>query len=50
MLNYLGLGLILSGVILGVFTGKTEAVTLATFDAAKASLMSIALPLGASDR
>ena len=47
MLNYLWLGLILSGVILGVFTGKTEAVTLATFDAAKASLMSIALPLGA---
>ena len=47
MLNYLWLSLILSGVILGVFTGKTEAVTLATFDAAKASLMSIALPLGA---
>ena len=47
MLNYLWLGLILLGVILGVFTGKTEAVTLATFEAAKASLMSIALPLGA---
>ena len=47
MLNYLWLGLILCGVILGVLTGKTEAVTAATFDAAKTSLMSIALPLGA---
>jgi spore maturation protein SpmA len=47
MLNYLWLGLILIGVILGVLTGKTEALTSATFDAAKASLMSIALPLGA---
>jgi len=47
MLNYLWLGLILCGVILGVLTGKTEAVTAATFDAAKSSLMSIALPLGA---
>lgn len=47
MLNYLWLGLILSGVLLGVLTGKTEAVTAATFDAAKASLMTIALPLGA---
>jgi spore maturation protein SpmA len=47
MLNYLWLGLILCGVVLGVITGRTEAVTSATFDAAKASLMSIALPLGA---
>ena len=47
MLNYLWLGLILCGVVLGVQTGKTEAVTAATFDAAKASLMTIALPLGA---
>ncbi|MFZ0615092.1 MAG: nucleoside recognition domain-containing protein [Chthoniobacterales bacterium] len=47
MLNYLWLGLILCGVILGVITGRTEAVTSATFDAAKASLMTIALPLGA---
>lgn len=47
MLNYLWLGLILCGVILGVLTGKTEAVTAATFDAAKSSLLSIALPLGA---
>jgi spore maturation protein SpmA len=47
MLNYLWLGLILCGVVLGVLTGRTEAVTAATFDAAKASLMSIALPLGA---
>jgi len=47
MLNYLWLGLILCGVILGVLTGRTEAVTAATFDAAKASLMTIALPLGA---
>ena len=46
MLNYLWLGLILCGVILGVITGRTEAVTSATFDAAKASLMTIALPLG----
>jgi spore maturation protein SpmA len=34
-------------VILGLLTGKTEAVTAATFEAAKSSLMSIALPLGA---
>ena len=47
MLNYLWLGLILCGVIYGVITGRTEAVTSATFDAAKASLMTIALPLGA---
>ncbi len=47
MLNYLWLGLILCGVIFGVITGRTEAVTSATFDAAKASLMTIALPLGA---
>ncbi len=47
MLNYLWLGLILCGVVLGVLNGKTEAVTAATFDAAKASLMTIALPLGA---
>jgi spore maturation protein SpmA len=47
MLNYIWLGLILCGVVLGVVTGRTEAVTAATFDAAKASLMNIALPLGA---
>jgi spore maturation protein SpmA len=47
MLNYLWLGLILCGVLLGVLTGRTEAVTAATFEAAKASLMNIALPLGA---
>ncbi len=32
---------------MGVLTGHTEAVTTATFDACKSSLMSIALPLGA---
>ena len=47
MLNYLWLGLILCGVVLGVLTGRTEALTAATFDACKSSLMSIALPLGA---
>lgn len=47
MLNFLWLGLILCGVILGVLTGRTEAVTTATFDACKSSLMNIALPLGA---
>lgn len=47
MLNYIWLGLILCGVVLGVVTGRTEAVTTATFEAAKASLMAIALPLGA---
>ena len=47
MLNYIWLGLIICGVVLGVLTGRTEAVTSATFDAAKSSLMSIALPLGA---
>jgi len=35
------------GVLLGVLTGRTDAVTAATFEAAKSSLMSIALPLGA---
>jgi spore maturation protein SpmA len=34
-------------VLLGVLTGRAEAVTSATFDAAKSSLMTIALPLGA---
>ena len=33
--------------VLGVLTGRTEAVTAATFEATKASLLSIALPLGA---
>ena len=47
MLNFLWLGLILCGVILGALTGRTEAVTTATFDACKSSLMNIALPLGA---
>ncbi len=47
MLNYIWLGLILCGVVLGVLSGHTEAVTAATFDAAKASLLTIALPLGA---
>ena len=47
MLNYIWLGLILCGVVLGVLTGRTEAVTAATFEAAKASLLTIALPLGA---
>ena len=47
MLNYLWLGLVLCGVALGVMTGRTEAVTTATFDACKSSLMNIALPLGA---
>jgi len=47
MLNYLWLGLILCGVVLGVLTGRTEALTAATFDACKSSLISIALPLGA---
>jgi spore maturation protein SpmA len=47
MLNFLWLALILCGVILGVITGRTEAVTTATFDACKSSLLSIALPLGA---
>ena len=47
MLNYLWLGLILCGVILGGVTGHTEAVTTATFDACKSALLTIALPLGA---
>ena len=47
MLNYLWLGLILCGIVLGVLTGRTEALTAATFDACKSSLMTIALPLGA---
>lgn len=47
MLNYLWLGLVVCGVVLGLLTGKTEAVTSATFEACKSSLMAIALPLGA---
>lgn len=47
MLNYLWLGLIVSGVALGALTGRMDAITNATFDACKSSLMSIALPLGA---
>ena len=47
MLNYLWLGLILCGVILGVLTGHTEAITTATFDSCKSALLTIALPLGA---
>ncbi len=47
MLNYLWLLLILFGVLLSVITGRTEAVTTATFEACKSSLLNIALPLGA---
>jgi len=47
VLNYLWLGLIVSGVALGALTGRMDAITNATFDACKSSLMSIALPLGA---
>jgi len=39
--------MILCGVVLGVLTGRTEAMTSATFDACRTSLMNIALPLGA---
>jgi len=46
VLNYLWLLLILSGVLLSVITGRAEAVTTATFDACKSSLLNIALPLG----
>jgi spore maturation protein SpmA len=47
VLNYLWLGLILCGVVLGVVNGHAEAVTTAAFDACKSSLLTIALPLGA---
>ena len=46
-MNYIWLGLILIGVVLGAVTGKMDAVSTATFEACKASLMTIALPLGA---
>ena len=45
MLNSLWLGLILTSVLLGAFTGRLDAVTNGAFAAAKDAVMSIALPL-----
>ncbi len=45
MLNYIWLGLLLLGVILGGYLGRFQEVTDAAFDSAKTAVMSIALPL-----
>lgn len=45
MLNYLWLGLLLVAVVVGGSQGRLQQVTDAAFDAAKTSVMSIALPL-----
>lgn len=45
MINYLWLALLLIGVVSGVLTGHSEAITTATFDACKTAIMNIALPL-----
>jgi len=45
MLNYLWLGLVLAGVLLGTWNGKLEELGPAAFDAAKNAVMQIALPL-----
>jgi spore maturation protein SpmA len=45
MLNYIWLGLVLLAVVLGGYQGRLKEVTDAAFDAAKTSVMSIALPL-----
>lgn len=45
MLNYIWLGLVLLAVVLGGAQGRLKEVTDAAFEAAKASVMAIALPL-----
>ncbi len=45
MLNYIWLGLILAGVLLGALTGQIAEVTQAAFDSAELAVLKIALPL-----
>jgi len=45
MLNYIWLGLILAAVLMGGASGHLKELTDATFDSAKAAVMTIALPL-----
>ena len=45
MLNYIWLGLILAAVLIGGATGRMAEVTTGAFDAARMSVMNIALPL-----
>jgi spore maturation protein SpmA len=45
MLNYIWLGLILAAVLMGGSSGHLKELTDATFDSAKAAVMTIALPL-----
>ncbi len=45
MLNYIWLGLILAGVLLGALTGRIADVTQAAFDSTELAVMKIALPL-----
>ncbi len=45
MLNWIWLGLILAGVLLGALTGRIADVTQAAFDSAELAVMKIALPL-----
>jgi spore maturation protein SpmA len=45
MINLIWLGLLLAGLLVGLFTGHLEAVTAAAFEACKTAIMTIALPL-----
>jgi spore maturation protein SpmA len=45
MLNYIWLGLMLSAVLIGGFTGTMKELTVGAFDMAKTAVMNIALPL-----
>ncbi len=45
MLNYIWLGLVLAGVLLGALTGQIAEVTQAAFDSAELAVLKIALPL-----
>ncbi|MCF7729636.1 MAG: spore maturation protein [Chthoniobacterales bacterium] len=45
MINLIWLGLLLVGLVAGLFTGHLEAVTAAAFEACKTAIMTIALPL-----
>ncbi len=45
MINVIWLGLLLIGIVTGLFTGNLEALCAATFEACKSAIMTIALPL-----
>ena len=45
MLNYIWLGLVVMAVLMGGFSGHLQEVSNAAFEACKAAVMNIALPL-----